>query len=164
MTEGWSPQFRRLIELSEPNTLNSINIRTSVPLEPWVSSRVTLLGDAVHTMTPGRGVGANTALDDAALLCQRLIEVRNGERDLLSAIHAYEGEMLEYSRHVVLKSRKQMDARDVIHKPVIGRMVLAVVRTAMRTINHVPAVKRKMQEKQMELRRIKNTRHRMQLA
>jgi 2-polyprenyl-6-methoxyphenol hydroxylase-like FAD-dependent oxidoreductase len=164
MTEGWSPQFRRLIELSELETLNSINIRTSVPLEPFVSSRVTLLGDAVHTMTPGRGVGANTALEDAALLCRRLIEVRDGERDLLSAIHAYDGEMLEYSRHVVLESRKQMDARDVIHKPVIGRLMLAIMRTALRTVNHVPAVKRKIQEKEMELRRIKDTRQRVQLA
>ncbi len=164
MTEGWSPQFRRLIELSELETLNSINIRTSVPLEPFVSSRVTLLGDAVHTMTPGRGVGANTALEDAALLSRRLIEVREGERDLLSAIHAYEGEMLEYSRHVVLESRKQMDARDAIHKPLIGRLMLAIMRTVMRTVNHLPAVKRKMQEKQMELRRIRNTRQRVQLA
>src|SRR5580698_1637789 len=121
-----------MIELSELGTLNSINIRTSVPLERWPSSRVTLLGDAVHTMTPGRGVGANTALEDAALLCKRLVEVHNGKRDLLEAIHSYEGDMLQYSRHVVLESRKRMDARDVIHKPVIGRVVLALTRTMMR--------------------------------
>jgi hypothetical protein len=38
------------------------------------------------------------------------------------------------------------------------------MRTAMRTVNHVPVVKRKMQEKQMELRKIKDGRQRMQLA
>jgi 2-polyprenyl-6-methoxyphenol hydroxylase-like FAD-dependent oxidoreductase len=154
--------------LSELKTVNSINIRTSVPLDPWESSRVTLLGDAVHTMTPGRGVGANTALEDAALLCKRLIEVRDGRRDLIEAIHSYEGDMLEYSRHVVLESRKQMDARGVIHKPVIGRAVLALARTAMRVANHLPLLKRMMQKKQMELRKISDAvaieRQRAQMA
>ena len=32
-----------------------------MPIEPWQSSSITLLGDAIHTMTPGQGVGANTA-------------------------------------------------------------------------------------------------------
>lgn len=155
MTEGWSRQFRKLIELSEMETINSIDIRTSVPLEPWASSRVTLLGDAVHTMTPGRGVGANTALEDAALLRKRLIEVRDGKRELIPAIHSYEADMLEYSRKVVLESRQQMDARDVIHKPVVGRAVLALIRTGMRIVNHLPILKRLMQEKAMRLRKIK---------
>jgi 2-polyprenyl-6-methoxyphenol hydroxylase-like FAD-dependent oxidoreductase len=168
MTEGWSPKFRKLIELSEVKTVNSINIRTSVPLEPWPSTRVTLLGDAVHTMTPGRGVGANTALEDAALLCKRLVEVHAGKRELIEAIHSYEGDMLEYSKHVVLESRKQMDARGVIHKPVIGRIVLAMARSTMRVVNHLPLLKRKMQRKQMELRKISDARgierQRMQTA
>jgi 2-polyprenyl-6-methoxyphenol hydroxylase-like FAD-dependent oxidoreductase len=168
MTEGWSPRFRKLIELSELQTINSINIRTSVPLEPWESSRVTLLGDAVHTMTPGRGVGANTALEDAALLCKRLVEVHEGKRDLLEAIHSYESDMLVYSRRVVLESRKQMDERDVIHKPVIGRAVLALTLTMMRMVNHLPSLKRMMQRKQMELRKINDTgaieRQRAQMA
>jgi 2-polyprenyl-6-methoxyphenol hydroxylase-like FAD-dependent oxidoreductase len=168
MTDGWSPRFRKLIELSEMDTINSINIRTSVPLDPWESSRVTLLGDAVHTMTPGRGVGANTALEDAALLCKRLIEVRDGMRELIEAIHSYEGDMLEYSRHVVLESRKRMDARDPVHKPVIGRVVLALSRTMMRTVNHLPFLKRILSKKELELRKIKDAgaieRQRVQMA
>jgi 2-polyprenyl-6-methoxyphenol hydroxylase-like FAD-dependent oxidoreductase len=164
MTEGWSPNFRRMIELSELGALNSISIRTSAPLEPWPSSRVTLLGDAVHTMTPGRGVGANTALEDAALLCKRLVEAQNGRMDLITAIHAYEGEMLKYSRTAVLESRDRMNAQDVIHKPVIGRVVLAITRTVMRVVNHVPAIKRRMQEKEMALRKIKDAGHRVQIA
>jgi 2-polyprenyl-6-methoxyphenol hydroxylase-like FAD-dependent oxidoreductase len=156
MTEGWSPKFRRMIELTDLEAMTAINIRTSVPLHPWESSQVTLLGDAVHTMTPGRGVGANTALEDAALLCQRLIEVRDGKRYLIEAIHAYEAEMLEYSRVAVLESRKQMDAQDAIHKPLIGPVILATARTVMRVVNHVPMLKRKMHEKEMELRKIKD--------
>ena len=115
---------------------------------------MTLLGDAVHTMTPGRGVGANTALQDAALLCRRLIEVRDGRQPLVEAIHAYEVEMLRYSSEAVLESRKQMDASDSIHKPVIGRLQLAMMRTGMRFVNTIPALKRKMAEKEMRLRKI----------
>jgi hypothetical protein len=57
-----------------------------------------------------------------------------------------------------------MNAQDVIHKPVIGRVVLAITRTVMRVINHVPAIKRRMQEKEMALRKIKDARHRVQMA
>jgi 2-polyprenyl-6-methoxyphenol hydroxylase-like FAD-dependent oxidoreductase len=154
MTAKWHKSFRRLVELTDPTTVFSINIRTSVPLEPWESDNVTLLGDAVHTMTPGRGVGANTALRDALTLCRRLVEASEGKRELIGAIHAYEAEMLKYSAKAVIESRKQMDARDPIHKPVIGRVVLAMARTGMRVVNLVPALKQKMAEGQMKLRRI----------
>lgn len=156
MTQSWSPNLRRLIELTDLSTTLSINIRTSVPLDPWKTSNVTLLGDAVHTMTPGRGVGANTALEDAALLCKRLVEVRDGEKEMLKALREYEAEMLRYSRVAVLESRKQMDARDPIHRPVIGRILLAVMRTSMRIVNAIPLLKNKMRDSQLRLRKIKD--------
>ena len=152
MVKNWHPNMRRLMELTDPSTVFSVNIRTSVPLEPWESSNVTLLGDAIHTMTPGRGVGANTALRDAALLCTRLVEVRDGVKPLVDALHEYEVEMLEYSREAVLESRKQMDARSIVHRPVLGRIPLAIARTAMRLINSVPFLKQKMIKQRMRLR------------
>lgn len=154
ITRSWHPSFRRLIDLTDPSTVFSVNIRTSVPLEPWESSNVTLLGDAVHTMTPGRGVGANTALRDAALLSKRLIEVSDSRKPLLEALHEYEVEMLAYSKDAVLDSRKQMDANSVAHKPVLGHLQLAIARTGMRLVNAVPLLKRKMLEKQMRLRTV----------
>ena len=80
MTPDWHPNMRKLIELSDPGSAFSINIRTSEPIEPWPPTSVTLLGDAIHTMTPGQGVGANTALRDAALLCRRLAAADRGPR------------------------------------------------------------------------------------
>jgi 2-polyprenyl-6-methoxyphenol hydroxylase-like FAD-dependent oxidoreductase len=154
MVEDWHPNMRRLIDLTDLSTVFSVNIRTSVPLEPWETSNVTLLGDAVHTMTPGRGVGANTALRDAALLSKRLIEVEAGRKPLIEALHEYEVEMLAYSKDAVLESRKQMDARSISHKPVLGRMQLAVARAAMRLVNAVPLFKRKMLAQQMRLRKV----------
>ena len=154
MTKNWHPNMRRLIDLTDPSTVFPVNIRTSVPLEPWETSNVTLLGDAVHTMTPGRGVGANTALRDAALLSKRLIEVDSGRKPLVEALHEYEVEMLAYSKDAVLESRKQMDARSVSHKPVLGRLQLAMARGGMRLVNAVPLLKRKMLQQQMRLRNV----------
>ena len=71
-----------------------IEIATSVPVEPWRPDTVTLLGDAIHTMTPGRGVGANTALRDALQLCRKLVDVRDGRAELLAAVRGYEATMI----------------------------------------------------------------------
>ena len=152
MTQGWHPNFHRLIELTDPSTMFPVAIRTSVPLQPWQTDNVTLLGDAVHTMTPGRGVGANTALRDAAVLCRRLTEAAAGTKPLLDAVRAYEAEMLDYSRDAVISSRKQMDARAMIHRPVAGRALLALARTGMRAANHIPQLKQRRIKAEMRLR------------
>lgn len=144
MTPSWHPNLRKLFQLTDPGSCFPINIATSVPIPPWKTSNVTLLGDAIHTMTPGRGVGANTALRDAALLTRKLTEARDGTVTLLDAIHEYEQKMIKYGFDAVLASRKQQSGDNPMHKPVVGRLVLAGMRTAMRVVNHVPAMKKKM--------------------
>jgi len=145
-TAKWAPQWRRLLELSDPGSVFPVSIRTSVPLDGWTPTHVTLLGDAIHTMTPGRGVGANTALRDAASLTKHLVAVRDGRVGLLDAIGRYEAKMRDYGYEAVLKSRDQMDGRALIHKPVVGRVLLALQRTVMRIINATPPLKRKMRD------------------
>ena len=133
LTPGWHPNLRRLFELTDPGTCFPVNIWTSVPLEPWQTTNVTLLGDAIHTMTPGRGVGANTALRDAVNLCRQLIAVRDGRQELVAAVREYEARMIEYGFDAVIKSRAQMTADDPVHKLVVGRLALTGgMRTAMR--------------------------------
>jgi 2-polyprenyl-6-methoxyphenol hydroxylase-like FAD-dependent oxidoreductase len=151
-TPDWHPNLRRLFELTDPGTCFPVNIWTSVPLDAWPTTNVTLLGDAIHTMTPGRGVGANTALRDALQLCKKLIEVRDGRSGLIEAVGEYEKAMIEYGFDAVLKSRAQMSASDPVHKPVVGRVVLAGLRTAMRTVNHLPPVKRRMRDSMLAYR------------
>lgn len=143
-TRGWDPRLRELIRQTDPSTVFPINIRTSVRLEPWPSSNVTLLGDAIHTMTPGRGVGANTALRDAALLCRTLIEVRDGRIGLIQGVHAYEAEMIEYGFAAVEKSLEQMSSSSPLHSPVFGRVALALQRTAFRGVNKLPFLKKRI--------------------
>jgi 2-polyprenyl-6-methoxyphenol hydroxylase-like FAD-dependent oxidoreductase len=152
MTPDWHPNLRRLFELTDPSTCFPVNIKTSVPVDPWPACNVTLIGDAIHTMTPGRGVGANTALRDAVLLCARIIDVAEGRLEIVEAVNRYETKMIKYGFDAVLKSREQMTADDPIHKPLIGRLMLGLLRTAMRVTNHVRPLKERMAGSMLQYR------------
>jgi 2-polyprenyl-6-methoxyphenol hydroxylase-like FAD-dependent oxidoreductase len=91
--EGWARAFRDLVWLADPTTISCLPIRTSVPVGPWRTRRITLLGDAIHSMTPYRGIGANVAIKDAARLTRALVAAQRGERHLIEAIHDYEAGM-----------------------------------------------------------------------
>ena len=143
MTPKVHPNLRELFRRGDPETLFQIKVRTSEPLPPWKASNITMIGDSVHLMTPGRGIGANTALRDAELLTRKLTEAHHG-KEVVQAISEYEREMVEYGFEAVLASREQMDGNGAIHKPVIGRIVLAFLRTFLRVTNAVPALKRRM--------------------
>jgi 2-polyprenyl-6-methoxyphenol hydroxylase-like FAD-dependent oxidoreductase len=145
MTPGWHPNMRRLFGLADPGSCFPITIRTSVPIQPWQPTSITLLGDAIHTMTPGQGVGANTALRDAALLCRQLVAAQQGAKPLLAAIGDYQAEMVPYGFARVADSLAQngSSGNDPLHKPVLGRVMLAVTRTYFRAVDRIPAVRRK---------------------
>ncbi|MFE3884978.1 FAD-dependent oxidoreductase [Streptomyces lydicus] len=144
LTRTWDVRLRTLAELADPSTCFPVNIRTSAPIAQWPTSNITLIGDAIHTMTPGRGVGANTALRDAELLCGRLVSARDREVPLMAAIRDYETQMIDYGFTAVRKSLAQMRGSDPVHKPVVGRAVLAGMRTGMRVVNHLPPLRRRM--------------------
>jgi 2-polyprenyl-6-methoxyphenol hydroxylase-like FAD-dependent oxidoreductase len=103
-------------------------------------------------MTPGRGAGANTALRDAVLLSHALLDAQQGRKTLTRAIGEYEAEMLRYSSEAVIESRKQMNSNDRIHKPFAGRLQLAAFRGAMRSIDAIPPLKRRVLQNIMRVR------------
>ena len=72
LIRSWHPDLRALHAEAAVDETFLVRIRTSQPVPPWPPSRVTVLGDAIHAMSPARGSGANTALQDAALLCRTL--------------------------------------------------------------------------------------------
>ncbi|GAA2142595.1 FAD-dependent monooxygenase [Kitasatospora kazusensis] len=145
LTANWHPDLRRLFELSDPAAAFPVRIATSEPIAPWPTSNITLLGDAIHTMTPGQGVGANTALRDAALLCRRLVAADRGEQDLLAAIGAYEAEMIPYGFARVAESLDNNGTRgdDPLYRPYLGRVALFAARTYFSLTGRVPALRRK---------------------
>jgi 2-polyprenyl-6-methoxyphenol hydroxylase-like FAD-dependent oxidoreductase len=83
--------------------LGGLRIRVSPPVPAWPPSRVTVLGDAIHAMSPARGSGANTALQDAALLCRLLAGAAPGG-DLITAVGDYERQMRRYGYAAVAAS------------------------------------------------------------
>ena len=129
---GWSPDLRRVVELSHPDTVSQWHIRSSKPIERWRSTNVTLLGDAIHAMTPMRGVGANIALKDAQLLSRCIAD--GGD-----AIARYEAEMYEYGFAAVRDSLRA--ARQFAEGGPVARTLF---RTVLRTAAAVPALKRAM--------------------
>ena len=90
LIDEWHPTLKWLVQATDVSTITTFAVKASVPIRPWPTQRVTLLGDALHNMTPFRGIGANTALRDAAALRQALVAVARGQGDLIEALAAYE--------------------------------------------------------------------------
>jgi 2-polyprenyl-6-methoxyphenol hydroxylase-like FAD-dependent oxidoreductase len=98
--EGWHAAVRRIVDAAEiPGTFR-VDVRSARPVDPWPTTNITLLGDAIHTMSPGRGDGANQALLDARSLCRALAE------DGLAGTARYEAEMLPRGLAAVAASRE----------------------------------------------------------
>jgi salicylate hydroxylase len=138
-TVGWAPALRELIGGSDPATVNALRVRSSMPVDPWQTGRVTLLGDAIHNMTPMAGVGANTAVRDADLLRRQLIAVASGERELVPAVHEYEERMRDYGFAAVKRSLS--NARQAGSANGLGR---SAFRTVLRIVAAVPPLRRRM--------------------
>ena len=103
LTRGWSPDLRRVIADSDPASLGVMRFRHSTLVDPWAATTVTVLGDAVHNMPPVGGLGANSALRDAAELAERLLAARDGA-PLVPAIAAYEERMRGWGYGAVRES------------------------------------------------------------
>ncbi len=137
MTRGWHPRLRELVRKTDPSTITPLPIRSSIPVESWETKNVTLIGDAIHSMTPMRGIGANVALRDAALLRDNLGAAKLGEESLLTAIRDYEEEMVRYGFDAVRSSMKAAE-----QATSENALALAVAKSAFRLMNVVPPLKR----------------------
>lgn len=88
-TENWHAIFYKLISESEPSSFIFWPLLYSKKTKPWVNSRVTLLGDAMHSMPPTFGLGANSALYDAKILQYILNQVKSDKVNIENAINSY---------------------------------------------------------------------------
>jgi 2-polyprenyl-6-methoxyphenol hydroxylase-like FAD-dependent oxidoreductase len=95
MVCAWHPALRRMFAECDPATVAPLDLRQSMTVGPWPASAVTVLGDAIHNMSPVGGLGANTALRDATELARQLVAVRDGAA-LVPSIASYEQRMREW--------------------------------------------------------------------
>ena len=104
LTADWHPRLKPLFDQMAVSEAAFWKITCSTPtgVPEWPNeSRVTVIGDAVHAMTPAGGIGANTAVRDSALL-GRLLADAGGNLDSVTA--AYEKEMRAYGSEAVKTS------------------------------------------------------------
>ncbi|MBO2462645.1 FAD-dependent oxidoreductase [Actinomadura violacea] len=136
LTRSWHPALREMVRETDPTTVAAVPIRTSIPPAPWPTTNVTLLGDAIHSMTPLRGVGANMALNDAAILARELTGLAPGERPW-AAVRRYEERMRAEGFRAVSESLRA--ARMFSSESRVRRVAF---KTALRVLPAVPPLRR----------------------
>ena len=104
LTAEWHPRFKPVFDDMRESEAAFWKITCSTPtgVPEWPNEpRVTVIGDAAHSMTPAGGIGANTAVQDSALLGQLLREA-GGYKVGVTA--EYEKGMRVYAGEAVGKS------------------------------------------------------------
>jgi len=134
---NWHPDYSVLVCASDPSTFHVVSIKTSVPVPAWPTRRITLIGDAIHSMTPYRGIGANIAIRDAALLCRNLRNAALGACTIEAAIGDYERQMRDYG-FAAVRSSLQALRQSVADK----RIGFALTKLFFRAVNVTPPLKR----------------------
>lgn len=100
---GWAEPVQRLLQRLDPAAIARVEIHDTARVPHLVGSRVALLGDAAHAMTPNIGQGGCQAMEDAWVLA-RCVEA---EQTLAAALSAYEAARAERVAGMVSKARKR---------------------------------------------------------
>jgi 2-polyprenyl-6-methoxyphenol hydroxylase-like FAD-dependent oxidoreductase len=137
LTRRWHPDLRRALAKCDPGSVGYYPFQATDPIPAWPGGNVALLGDAIHTMPPTGGLGANTALRDARLLGQHLTAVATGQYRLPQAISAYEAQMRPYASAAVRASLTTL-RQGLLTNPAL----LAGMRTWLRLSGALPAMRR----------------------
>jgi 2-polyprenyl-6-methoxyphenol hydroxylase-like FAD-dependent oxidoreductase len=136
LMKNWHPALRWIVQ--NTTDINPFLVKSSVPIPAWKTRNVTLLGDALHHMTPFRGMGANVALRDAAALRRTLVRIVDGESLLLESLAAYERQMIEYGFQAVRMSLNNMRQ---VHSEGLAR---EFTKLSFRFMNLIPQLREKV--------------------
>jgi 2-polyprenyl-6-methoxyphenol hydroxylase-like FAD-dependent oxidoreductase len=101
MSADFHPLVRRLVDTAELDATVLNLFATGQRPHTWAVPRATMMGDAAHVMPPFGAQGGNTALRDAALLGQKLVEAHENGTPVEEAIASYQDEMVPYAFRAV---------------------------------------------------------------
>jgi 2-polyprenyl-6-methoxyphenol hydroxylase-like FAD-dependent oxidoreductase len=135
--EGWPPPVPELIDATPSENILRNAAYDRPAAGSWGRGRVTLLGDAIHPMTPNLGQGGCQAIEDAAVLARSLAKYG----DAGPALRAYEsrrrtraGRVARYSRlygafgQLEGRAATRLRARILSSVPeALGRRLLSLV-------------------------------------
>jgi 2-polyprenyl-6-methoxyphenol hydroxylase-like FAD-dependent oxidoreductase len=99
---GWCAPVTELIAATPTETIIRSAAYDRPPAARWGVGRVTLLGDAVHPMTPNLGQGGCMAIEDAAVLARCLAKYADADR----ALRAYESHRRTRTARLATYSRR----------------------------------------------------------
>ncbi|KAH9844680.1 FAD/NAD(P)-binding domain-containing protein [Teratosphaeria destructans] len=168
LVAGWSPIYEEIVEavrghdfyvfVPRQGTQPAANWRAKVqdPKTPELGHpRVWFVGDAIHAMLPGRGMGGNQSLLDTAMILPHLVELskqaEQNENQLPRALLArhvneYEAEMIPRSFEWVRKSAQGMFLETSTFQAraffFVARLVVGAIATFYRVLGlftHVDA-------------------------
>merc|ERR1711939_989897 len=113
--DGWGSPYKEVADwIPEGTTVRAVGtgLKVFAPKAKWdnKNGRVTIGGDAAHSMTFHRGQGGNNALRDANQFVSAMIDVNAGGKTLREAVDAYDAEMLQRGASEVEMSSKQTHA------------------------------------------------------
>lgn len=111
---GDDPAPIRAIIEATPGALGRWAIYDMPPLPTWHSSKIVLVGDAAHAISPHVGQGASLALEDVLVLAQSLRD----QPDLARAFAAYE-QRRRARVEAIVKQARRTGERKIPH-PIFG--------------------------------------------
>ena len=109
--DDWHPDVHRLLARWRTESLFPLRISTARSVPTLPPGPVTLLGDAVHAMSPVLAMGANTAIRDAGELVTALSAAVASGTPLPAAVEEYQRRMAGYAGPLVARSRQTGQAR-----------------------------------------------------
>jgi zeaxanthin epoxidase len=107
---GWSPEVIDILQATQEHEIEQRDLYDRPPsvLNPWTEGHVALLGDAIHAMMPNLGQGGCQALEDAAVLSEKLTTISK-RSDVEDALNEYRNRRLARSAAVQGLSRFASD-------------------------------------------------------
>jgi 2-polyprenyl-6-methoxyphenol hydroxylase-like FAD-dependent oxidoreductase len=135
--DRWAPGLRAIVDASDPSSVAPVALKSMPQLPSWAPTNVTLIGDAIHNMTPMAGIGANTALRDADQL--RLELVDRHAASLSTRVGDYESAMRSYANAALARS-----TRNAQNASTTSQAKRRLFRGLLRTASVLPPLTRSM--------------------